>query len=147
MVPVDPYAGNKVSARAYADRVSLCARVVGILRGYVLDRGLDLILQPSRAIRAGEVHEVILTDQNVSPGSRVERVAYLAFVEFGCGGVLLTGDSVLVQGAILGKVAGFDLSHFPNHMNIVAKGELLSGEERSLRLGDTVLFRAVPGEH
>ena len=34
-------------------------------------------------------------------------------------GVVLRGDSVLVNGELIGSVLGFDESHAPNHMNIV----------------------------
>ncbi len=143
MDAVDPYVGKKVSPSAFADRVTVSASAVGILRGRVLDRDLSLIPQPSRAVRKGDVHEIVVTDQAVSPGSKVARVAYLAFIEFQCGGVLLSGDKVSAGDAVVGEIAGFDLSHFPNHMNIVIRGDLSSGEERGLRLGDCVEFQMV----
>lgn len=116
------------------------AKVVAVLRGIVPDRNMDLIPQPSRAVKAGDIHEIILTDQDAAPGSTVGRVAYLAFVEFQCGGVLLYGDRIYREGEPIGELLGYDLSHFPNHMNVVVRGELKSGEERDLRPGDTLIF-------
>lgn len=101
---------------------------------------MDLIPQPSRAVKAGDVHEIILTDEGASPGSKVGRVAYLAFVEFQNGGILLYGDKVYAGDEPIAELLGYDLSHFPNHMNIVARGDLRSGEERGLRPGDTIVF-------
>ena len=123
------------------------AKVVAVLRGQVPDRNMDLIPQPSRAVKAGDIHEIILTDEEAAPGSRVGRVAYLAFVEFQRGGILLYGDTVYVGDEPIANLLGYDLSHFPNHMNIVARGDLRSGEERGLHLGDTIVFssnRATP---
>ena len=65
-----------------------------------------------------------MTPEPASPGSRVGSIAYLAFVEFQNGGVLLSGDKVFVDGDEVGEVAGYDMSHFPNHMNLVVRGEL-----------------------
>ena len=40
----------------------------------------------------------------------------------------------------LEEAAGFDMSHFPNHMNIVVRGEPRSGEERGISLNTKVSF-------
>jgi len=136
----DPYTTKKVTSDAYADKVPLEGKVVAVLRGTVANRGLDLIPQPSRAVSKGEVHEVILTSEPVAPGSRVGAIAYLAFVEFQSGGILLSGDKVYAGGQEIGELAGFDMSHFPNHMNIVVRGEPRSGEERGISLNTKVSF-------
>ncbi len=136
----DPYLGKKVSTGSYAAKVEVSAQVVAVLRGQVSDRNLELIPQPSRAVKRGDVHELILTDQESDPGSRVDNIAYLAFVEFQNAGVLLRGDQIRQGWDPVGELLGFDLSHFPNHMNVVARGDLKSGEERGLRPGDTLVF-------
>jgi hypothetical protein len=136
----DPYTTKKVTSNAYADKVPLEGVVVAVLRGTVADRGLELIPQPSRAVSKGEVHELILTPEAVSPGDRVGAIAYLAFVEFQSGGVLLAGDKLFVDGEEIAELVGFDMSHFPNHMNIVARGDLRSGEERGISLNSKVTF-------
>ncbi len=141
MADNDPYTTNKVTSDAYVDKVPLEGVVVAVLRGTVADRGLELIPQPSRAVSKGEVHELILTPEAASPGERVRAIAYLAFVEFLTGGILLSGDKVCVGGQEIGDLVGFDMSHFPNHMNIVARGDLRSGEERGISLYTKVLFR------
>lgn len=137
----DPYTSGKVTTDAYAEKVPLESAVVAVLRGTVPNRGLDLIPQPSRVVSGGEVHELIFTPEPASPGSHVGSIAYLAFVEFRNGGVLLSGDMVVVDGEEVGELAGFDMSHFPNHMNIVIRGELRSGEERGVSLSSKVSFR------
>lgn len=140
MTPNDPYTTKKVTSGAYAQKTCLLASVVAVLRGTVSKRGLNLIPQPSRAVSRGEVHELIITQEPASPGGQVDSIAYLAFVEFQNAGVLLSGDRVFVDGKEIGELAGFDMSHFPNHMNVVVKGDLRSGEERGISLDSKVSF-------
>lgn len=137
----DPYKRKLVNLSSYVQKTSVEAIVVAVLRGKLSNRSLELIPQPSRAVRSGEVHEIIFTDEEAAPGSTVNRIAYAAFVEFKNGGVLLSGDEVLIEGELAGRLAGFDLSHFPNHMNVVIRGQLRSGEERNLSPGCSMVFR------
>ena len=139
----EPYKEGKVSLSAFADKVPVRGKVVAVLRGQVPDRNMEIIPQQSRAVREGDVHEIVMTDRDVLPGGRASQVAYLAFVEFQCGGVLLRGDSLTAGGRVVGELVGFDLSHFPNHMNLVVKGDLRSGEDLGIRVGDGVEFTAV----
>ncbi|HHY11686.1 MAG TPA: hypothetical protein GX529_03555 [Firmicutes bacterium] len=142
MLDTDPYTRNLVNTNYYVQRTDLSARVVAVLRGHLDNRNLELIPQPSRAIKQGEVHELIVTDENAAPGRKVQRIAYIAFVEFLNGGVMLHRDDVLTEKGYLGTLAGYDLSHFPNHMNMVVQGNLESGEDRGLAVGIPVIFRA-----
>jgi len=78
---------------------------------------------PSRAMQAGEIHELALTDDaSAAPGARVDRVAYVGFVEIAQGSVVVVGERVTLGGRELGQVVGFDCTHFPNHMNILIRG-------------------------
>ncbi|MGI6660793.1 MAG: DUF6917 domain-containing protein [Bacillota bacterium] len=149
MSNADPYTRKLVNPSYYAQRNELVAKVVAVLRGQLDNRNLQLIPQPSRAIRQGEIHELIVTDENAAPGCQVQRIAYVAFVEFLNGGVLLHKDSVLTEKGCLGTIAGYDLAHFPNHMNVALQGSLESGEDRGLEVGMQVVFKAhtVCNEH
>jgi hypothetical protein len=142
----DPYGAKLIGADAYAAKVPVSGRLVVVLRGHVAARRLELIPQPSRAVVAHAVHELIATDEaGAGPGVTVNRIAYLGFVEVQRGGVLLIGDELRVGRRLLGRVAGYDLTHMPNHMNIVlAVSRVVSGEELGLRLGARVVF-AAPG--
>lgn len=117
-------------------------RLVAILRPFRVDRALQLIPEKSRCIRAGEVHELILTDQlDAVPGDRVDRVAYLAFAEFATGGVIVQGDVLTIDGQAIGNLVGYDETHMPNHLNIVIGGETFSsGYDRGLMLGSRFSF-------
>jgi len=92
----------------------------------------------SRAVLKNEVHELILTDdQNAAPEKIVNRVSYVGFVEIKRGGVIVTGDKVFVEEKHLGELAGFDITHMPNHMNIVVKSA--KRDVHGLSLSDRVV--------
>ncbi len=105
------------------------------------ERGMTLLPYESRCIRAGEIHELVTTNEReLGPGARVDSVGFLGFVEFTDGGVIDVGDQLVVGTRVIGPVVGFDDCHYPNHYNIlVGTAELLTGE--TLGVEDPVLFR------
>ena len=116
----DPYQAALVNVSFYVQKRDVVGRLVATLRGKLEDRGLNLIVPVSRAVQQHEIHELIATDETgVGPGSRVARIAYLGFIEISQGGILLTADEVTCAGKVLGRIAGFDETHLPNHLNIV----------------------------
>lgn len=117
--------------------------VVAVLTGKLEDRGLDLIRPISRVLLKGEIHELILTDdQAASPGKKVNRIAYLCFFEIVQAGVLLAGDAISAGGCEIGEIVGFDETHMPNHLNIVVKGKKLhSGLDLHLQLGAALAIK------
>ena len=138
----DPYVTGSLPPRWDNPHAPLEAQFTCVLRPSLENRGLRLIVNASRAIRRFDVHELIITDEDgAAPGSEVNRIAYIGFVEFACGGVMVAGDRVMVNGEVIGEIAGFDETHMPNHQNIVIKGSSrISGFNRGLRLGDRVSF-------
>jgi hypothetical protein len=117
---------------------------VGVMRLKLEARGLQLIPQGSRCIRRFDVHELIITEERTGPSGRADKVAYLGFVEFARGGVMLTGDEVRIGDALVGTIAGYDETHMPNHLNIVLTGSAwTSGVERGIALGQAVRFDPV----
>lgn len=141
-MPVDPYVKNPRHENFYVRKSAVGGRLVAVLRGRVPDRALELIPQHSRAVRAGEVHELIATDEpGAAPGRTINSIAYLGFAEFSRGGVLMTGDELRIGGRLLGRLAGYDNTHMPNHMNIiVAMDAARSGDELGLALDAPVVF-------
>lgn len=143
---MDPYRNNMFKADPYFAKIPLLGRMVVVLDGQYPERGLRLIPQPSRAICRHQIHELIMTDQEAEPGSVVNPIAYLGFVEFQQGGVMVAGDRVLVNGEDIGCVCGFDETHMPNHLNIVVRGQRVSGRERNLCLEQQVEFIKSAGQ-
>lgn len=140
---IDPYASEIVKKDLYAKKTTVVGRVVAVLRGKLSNRNLSLISPWSRALRNGEIHELILTDeQDASPGRSVNKIAYLAFVEIISPGVVVFKDKVkLSNGKCIGSLAGFDETHMPNHQNIViVTDQLVTGEEMNLNLNDLIYF-------
>lgn len=107
------------------------------------DRGMCLEPFASRCVRAGEVHELVTTDQRgTAAGTRVDRVGFLGFVEISRAGVIDRGDEFWIAGRRLGTVLGFDACHFPNHYNILISTPVPhTGADLSLCPGDGVLFQ------
>jgi hypothetical protein len=146
-MPADPYVKNLGRENFYAHKSAIHGRLVVVLRGRVPDRALEIIPQRSRVVLAGEVHELIATDERgAGPGRTINSIAYLGFVEFSNGGVLLAGDELRVGGRPIGHLAGYDYTHMPNHMNIIVAVDTLgSGEELGLAL-DAPVVVTLPGQ-
>jgi hypothetical protein len=144
----DPYESGMVGGRPHiAFRTGLEGKVVAVLTSKREQRGIRLIHPWTRCIKQFEVHELLLTDETeVLPGGTINRVAAIAFIEFLSGGVLMEGDTVIIGDRVIGKIAGFDETHFPNHLNIVLKGaKRITGLEFGLKGGDRVTFKVEEG--
>ncbi|HUQ56461.1 DUF6917 domain-containing protein [Lentzea sp.] len=129
---------------------SIEGTLVKLLFHQRVERGMRLIPEQSRCVRAGEVHELVTTDHSgLSAGSTVDRVGFLGFVEIEAAGVLDVGDDVLVGDRRIGVLAGFDECHFPNHYNVlIATDELQTAATLDLVVGQRIGFAAgiVPAE-
>jgi len=138
----DPFRLGKRAPPPDYPRRALRGTLVAVLSFRRQQRGLRLIAANTRAIRRGEIHELLVTDESgAAPGGTVDRVAGIAFVEFTLGGILGETDRVVLGDEALGEVVGFDESHMPNHQNIVLRAAaLLSGMERGLALEAKVAF-------
>jgi len=132
---VDPYKVKMFKRDPYVLKAPLMGKLVAVLDGKFSSRGLQLISQPSRVICKNEVHELIIAVKDARPGDRVDSIAYLGFVEFQNGGVMVSGDTIMIDNEVIGTVCGFDETHMPNHLNIVIHGQALSGSERDLQIG------------
>ncbi len=136
-VPPRPPAGSHYVARRPAR-----GHLVALMDGAVEQRGFQLVGYPTRGLRAGELHELVVTDQpGVDTGARIDRVAYQGFVEITQAGVAVRGDRLVVGGQEIGVLVGFDECHMPNHLNVVAySADWRGGRTRGLALGDAVAF-------
>ncbi len=136
----DPYSRPDFLIDTYWAKVPILGNLVVVLQGYLPDRELILINPKSRALLKGEIHELILTDEiDAGPGQTVNNITYVGFVEIEQGGVAVVGDKIVINGQNIGTVAGFDITHMPNHLNIVLKSpQLLSGADSNLKLRNKV---------
>ena len=121
---------------------NVSGRIVVVLGSKLKDRGLRLIEVASRALREKEIHELIITDEvDAKPGGKVNRVAYLGFMEVQVGGVVYIGDKVVLNNRYVGMILGFDETHMPNHMNIVIGAkEFKSGAELKINVEDSIFM-------
>jgi hypothetical protein len=142
---MDPYKSGVLEKiwKPFHDKRIITSQVVAVLRGKIDNRELRLIKEKSRALIKGEIHELILTDEmNARPGDTVNNIAYVSFVEINAGGVLLSGDELVCERGVIGKVIGFDETHMPNHLNIVLSDKKMKdGTELGLSVDDQMNFR------
>src|SRR5262249_12040626 len=141
MARVEPHLGGVLDTKApYFAKRPVAAEVVAVLHAHATARRLELTVHPSRAVCAGEVHEIFATDEPAKgPNSTVNRVGYIACVAIRQPGMILMKDAVLLEGEVVGTVIGFDETHLPNHLNIVIQTpSLQTGRDMGARLGDEV---------
>lgn len=144
----DPFATGEMGVPAIL-RSTFGGHFVGVMDLARDDRGFSLIAAPTRCIRRGDVHELIVTDEpGAAPGTTVQRCRFLGFVAFDDAGVLVRGDAVEIDGRTVGLVAGFDECHFPNHLNIVLHAaDARTGIQLGLRPGTLLVVHPGSGTH
>ncbi len=140
----DPYAANKLDTKyPCAKKGTVHGKLCVVLDARASNRALELVKFPSRAVLKNEIHELILTaEATAEPGSIVNTISYLGYFEVLESGVIWAGDKVMIGAIEVGTLAGYDLTHFPNHMNIVIKTDraLFTGLEANLEVGLPVTF-------
>jgi hypothetical protein len=130
-----PYDPNLISTTNYGYR----RPVEALLHVTFEKRGLELIQSKSRALRNLEIHELMVTDEReAGPGGKVDRVSAVAFFEVTRGGLAVIGDDLKISGKSVGRIAGFDMTHMPNHMNVLVKAESL--DVQPIRVGDGIII-------
>ena len=135
-----PYDPNLITPSVYGDRRPVTGEIVALLHVTFDERGLKLIQSRSRALVKEEIHELMITDEEeAAPGGGADRVSAIAFFEVKNGGLIVVGDRVTLNDDLLGAVAGYDMTHMPNHMNVLLKADSL--EPPALRVGDRLVFR------
>lgn len=140
----DPYAANKLDTKYPCAKKSIVhGKLCVILDAHAQNRALELVQYPSRAVLKNEIHELILTaEAGAGPGATVNNISYLGYFEVLDGGVLWVGDRVTIGGVEVGTLAGYDMTHFPNHMNIILKTDrdLFTGLDANFEVGAPVTF-------
>ncbi len=95
----------------------------------------------TRCIQQGEIHELIYLKENEDGFVDFANAWYLGFIEFQKGGVLAKGMDIEIAGQRSGKLAGFDITHTPNHYNIlISSKHPKTGPELGIELGDGCQF-------
>lgn len=134
-----PYDFRRITPSVYGNRRPVEGETVALLHIAFEDRRLKLIETKSRAVKRYEIHELMITDEDAAPGGGADRVRAIGFFEITESGLIVVGDEVWIEDRLLGKLAGYDQTHMPNHLNIVVKAESL--DEPVLRVGDKIRFK------
>jgi len=139
---LDPYAIGMIKKSPYVKKKIPKGNVVVILDFKTKERGLNLIMPHSRAVKKNEIHEIMTTsDKDAAPGKVANDVAYVGFFEVEEGGVIVIGDSVNIGVKLIGEVVGFDDTHMPNHQNIVLySSKDKTGAELNIDLNEEIIF-------
>jgi len=135
-----PYDFKKITPSVYGDRRPVEGETVALLHISFDDRGLKLIETKSRTVKKYEIHELMITDEDAAPGGGADRVRAIGFFEITDSGLIVAGDEVFIEDRLLGTLVGYDVTHMPNHINVVVRAESL--DEPVLRVGDRIRFRS-----
>jgi L-arabinose 1-dehydrogenase len=124
-------------------KAPLGATLVKLLFHSSENRGMRLAPWRSRCVRAGDVHEIVLTtDEPEHADGRIDRVGFLGFAAFAASGVLERGDEVMLGDRRLGTVCGFDECHAPNHLNVLVHADgLHTAGDLDAAVGDDLRFQ------
>jgi hypothetical protein len=135
-----PYDPNFITPSVYGHRRPVIGEVIALLHITFEERGLNLIQTRSRALVRDEIHELMITDElEAGPGGGADRVSAIGFFEVKRGGLIVEGDDAFLDGAKLGNVAGYDMTHMPNHMNVLVKTGSL--ERPPIRVRSEIKFQ------
>jgi len=139
---LDPYKEKLIPGSLCSKKALVWGRLVAVMDAKVSHRGLRLMVSPTRALLSGQIHELMVTDEeDAAPGRTVNGIAYVCFFELERGGVVAKGDKVTLQGKAIGEIVGFDETHTPNHLNVVIKSsKRKSGKEMGVELGDRLII-------
>lgn len=120
--------------------------VVRLLFHETLHRGMRLAPAGSACVRAGDIHELVVTRDDVDDAEAlIDHIAYVGFLEFTDPAMLTRGDTFWYGEELLGWFAGYDESHLPNHLNLILHGpRLVTAEDLDLRPGDTIVVKEGP---
>jgi len=131
-----------VTLTTYAANRPVEGEAVTVLDSTHESRGLKLISTYSRALQKNSIHELIATDETgKKPGSKVNRIAYLAFFEVSRGGCLIVGETLFVDDQPVGEIIGYDETHEPNHLNIVVGvKQRRTGPQLEISIGSKIRF-------
>jgi len=135
-----PYDFKKITPSVYGDRRPVEGETVALLHISFDDRGLKLIETKSRTVKRYEIHELMITDEDAAPGGGADRVRAIGFFEITESGLIVAGDEVFIEDRRLGTLVGYDVTHMPNHINVVVRADSL--DEPVLRVGDRIRFRS-----
>lgn len=140
---MDPYKRGLLKGPPECRKTEVVGKFVAVLNTRWEKRGLQLIAPYTRAVLTDEIHEFITTEERkVIPGDTVDSTATLGFVRIEEGGVVMVGDAVVIEGQGIGRIAGFDETHMPNHQNVVIRcKEKKTGFDLNVQPGQRVVIR------
>lgn len=133
----DPYLDGQIDDNPIVSLASITCEIVAVLDLELRERGLKVMNTMSRSFRRYDIGEFVLTKEEVTLGEAVNKVSYIGFAQAQNSGQMTVGQSVLLDGASIGEVAGFDRTHAPNHYNvIISTQDPQTGKQLGVSVGD-----------
>jgi hypothetical protein len=120
----EPYKAKKIPDHwKTAPKRGVVGNIVALSGLRLTKRGTWLMHPKTRACPKDCILELTITDEEgIEPGTQVNSVLYVGFMEVTQGGIVVCGDPVKIAGKALGTVVGFSDIHCPNHLNIMVHG-------------------------
>lgn len=120
----EPYKAKKIPDHwKTAPKRLVIGNIVALSGLRLTKRGTWLMHPKTRACPKNCILELTVTDEEeIVPGTQVNSVMYIGFLEITQGGVIVCGDPVKIQGKKIGTVVGFSDIHCPNHLNVMVAG-------------------------
>lgn len=136
---IEPYQAGLINKNIFTQKRKVMGEFVALTDITFESRGLKLIAPFSRVISTNEIHELMITDErDAGPDKVINRVSVMGFFEVKIGGVVVVGDVVIIKRTSIGEIAGFDMTHAPNHLGIVVKTNTLN--LFTPRLGEKIII-------
>jgi len=117
----EPYKAKKIPDHwKTSPKTQVKGKLVAISGLRLERRGTWLMHPRTRACPKHTILELTVTDEEgIEPGTQVNSVTYIGFMEVASGGIVVSGDPFILDGKKIGIVAGFSDIHCPNHLNIM----------------------------
>ncbi len=144
----DPHVQGRVTREHYYRKTEVRARLFAVLDWQVDDREMSLMPHISRAVRRGDILELIATDEEgKTAGDSIDKIATIGFAEVAEAGLLLAGDIISIDKEEVGTVTGFDETHMPNHLNVaISVDTRKTGKDAGYNLDAVVKIAGVATE-
>ena len=137
--PIEPDIPDYIHAMSFS---VIASRFVAVMAMQIANRGMIASQFHTRCVQQGEVHELVCLYEDNQGRIDLNDAWYLGFIEFCQSCVLAKGMRVEINGECVGRLVAFDMTHAPNHLNILlAHPSPRTGREKNIQIGENAIFQ------